>query len=119
MVIVDIALATICFTASPDAGQVCEHVLIGSDTPRGTYVLQQRLVDDPLYGGDILQFREDPTEVYAIHRVWNGRPAEHREMRIRSDKAADRKITKGCINVTPEVYARLLACCSQETLVIK
>lgn len=82
-------------------------------------MLQQRLVDDPLYGGDILQFREDATEVYAIHRVWNGRPYEHRFARIKSNDPKDRKITKGCINVMPEVYARLLACCSQETLVIK
>lgn len=119
MVIVDIILATICFSVPPTGEYVCEPALVGLDTPRGTYVLQQRLTNDPLYGGDVLQFREDAKELYAIHRVWLGNPAEHRAKRLRSTNASDRKITKGCINVTPEVYARLLDCCSGETLLIK
>lgn len=82
-------------------------------------MLQQRLVDDPLYGGDILQFDEKPTEVTAIHRVWLGRPWEKRLERLRSPDARQRKITKGCVNVTPEVYNALVACCASSKLVIK
>ena len=118
-VIVDIAAAIICFTVQSGAELTCRNALIGGDTPRGEYVLQQRLVIDPLYGGDVLQFREDPTEVYAIHRVWNGRPYEKREQRIRSNHVADRKITKGCINVTRETYQELVECCSTSKLIIK
>lgn len=118
-VVVNVLLATICFTAQPDAAMTCRNALIGADTPRGTYTLQQRLVDDPLYGGDILQFREDPTDVFAIHRLWLGRPWEKREKRILSKDPKQRRITKGCINVTKETYQQLLDCCSTDTLLIK
>ena len=118
-IVVDIALAIICFSSQPGEEPTCRNALIGSDTPRGTYTLQQRLVDDPLYGGDVLQFREDPSEVYAIHRVWNGRPYEKRDQRIRSKKASDRRVTKGCINVTNETYDELVNCCSTDTLIVK
>jgi hypothetical protein len=119
VIIVNIILATICFTQTPDGPQECHNALIGSDTPRGTYTLQQRLTNDPFYGGDILQFREDPDEVYAVHRVWLGRPYEHREKRIKSPDARVRRITKGCINVEPEVYEELVHCCSRDTLIIQ
>lgn len=119
MVIVDIALALICFSNTPGVEPTCHNALIGGDTPRGTFTLQQRLVMDPLYGGDVLQFREDPKEIFAIHRVWLGNPKERRAERLASDKAKDRKITKGCINVTPEVYAMLLKCCYNSVLQIK
>jgi hypothetical protein len=118
-VIVNVLLASVCFTAQPGSSMTCRNALIGADTPRGTFTLQQRLVDDPLYGGDILQFKEDDTEVYAIHRVWLGRPQEHREKRILSKDPKQRKITKGCINVTKETYEQLLSCCSTDTLIIK
>lgn len=118
-VIVDIALATICFASAPGADQMCYNALIGGDTPRGTFTLQQRLVDDPLYGGDVLQFREDPTAVFAIHRVWLGRPWEKREERLKSSDPKRRKMTKGCINVSRETYQLLLNCCSTSTLIIK
>ena len=118
-VIVDIAAAIICFAAQPGAELTCRNALIGADTPRGEYTLQQRLVVDPLYGGDVLQFREDPDGVFAVHRVWNGRPHERREQRLRSPRAADRKITKGCINVSRETYQELVDCCSTSTIIIK
>lgn len=117
-VFVDIAMALICFAATPGDDVECHKVLVGPSTPTGSYALQQRLVDDPLYGGDILQFREDATSVFAIHRVWLGRPAEKRDQRIKSEKVAERKITKGCINVTEETYDLLMKCCSSATLII-
>lgn len=119
MVFVDVALALICFAASPAEERVCHHALVGPDTPKGSYQLQQRLVNDPLYGGDVLQFREDPKEVFAIHRVWLGRPAERRAERLKSSKVSDRRVTMGCINVSPEVYQQLLDCCSNSNLVIQ
>lgn len=119
MVEVFVALAAICFASSPTAAVECHNALIGGDTPRGTFTLQQRLVDDPLYGGDVLQFDEKPTEVVAIHRVWLGRPWEKREQRLLSNSISERKITRGCINVTPEIYEKLVDCCSTATLIIK
>jgi len=119
MVIVDILLATICFTTPSSEGFECHNALIGGDTPRGTYTLSHRLTNDPFYGGDILQFKEDDKEVYALHRVWLGRPYEHREKRIKSRDAKQRRITKGCVNIESEVYQRLVDCCSNDTLIIK
>ena len=119
MVIVDILLATICFTTSASPQQECHNVLIGGDTPKGRFVLQQRLTDDAFYGGDVLQFHEDTTDVYAIHRVWLGRPAERREKRIKSSDPRQRRITNGCINVEPEIYKRLIDCCSRDVLIVK
>lgn len=119
MVIVDILLATICFTTPASDTLTCHNALIGGDTPRGTYTLQQRLTESPFYGGDVLQFREDENEVWAIHRVWLGRPAEHRERRIKSKIASQRRITKGCINVEPAIYDVLVRDHSTDTLIIR
>lgn len=119
MVIVDILLATICFSTPASDALECHNALIGSDTPRGVYTLQQRLTEDPFYGGDVLQFREDEKEVYAVHRVWLGRPNEHRDRRIKSRDARQRKITKGCVNVEPSVYEVLVREHSTDTLIIK
>lgn len=126
LVIVSIALATICFTkdptdAVPAPTQECHHVLIGADTPKGEYTLQHRLVESPGYGGDVLQFKEDDKsqEIFAVHRVWLLRPWEHRAQRIKSNDVRQRHITKGCINVEPEVFDELIDCCSQATLIVQ
>lgn len=119
MIIVNILLATICFTSKVNDKLTCHNALVGSDTPQGTYVVQQRLTDDAFYGGDVLQFLEDEKEVYAIHRVWLGRPYEHRERRIKSRDPKQRHITKGCINVEPEIYDVLVKEHSTDILVIK
>lgn len=119
MVIVDILLATICFTSQASEVLTCHNALIGGDTPRGTYTLQQRLTDDPFYGGDVLQFREDDREVYAIHRVWLGRPKEQRGRRLEMSDPKQRTITKGCINVSPAVYNALVTNHRTDTLIIK
>jgi len=113
MVIVDIALATICFMGT------CHNALIGNDTPRGEFTLIQRLTETPGYGGDVLQFKETEEDVYAIHRVYLLHPAQRRAQRLKSKNIADRTITKGCINVSPEVYEALVECCSTDTVEIK
>lgn len=119
MIVVDISLAIICFSMSPSDVITCSNALVGADTPKGVYNLQERLTVDPFYGGNVLQFKEDETEVYAIHRLWLGRKNEHREKRILSKNPKNRMITKGCINVTSQTYEQLLKCCSNETLFIK
>lgn len=128
-VVVDIALATLCIVSPgnyDDASQQyveetqeCYPVLVGSDTPRGEYQLQQRLVQSPGYGGDILQFKEEELYLFAIHRVWLGRPWEKRQERLKSTNIKMRRITMGCINVDPEVYEKLLDCCSTSKLTVK
>jgi hypothetical protein len=100
--IVSLAAATICFQGK------CYPALVGRDTPLGMYELHKRITDSPGYGGDVLQFFETPNYVYAIHRLWLLRPAEHRAERISSSNPADRReVTGGCINVSPAVYDQL------------
>lgn len=125
MIIVNIALATLCIVYPPDEltletqPQQCYPVLVGEDTPRGEYELSHRLVESPGYGGDVLQFKEDELEVFAIHRVWLLRPQEKREERLKRLDPRQRRITKGCVNVDPEVYEKLVDCCSTSTLTIQ
>lgn len=113
MVVVSLAAATICFA------NACFPALMGKETPAGTYTLRHQKVDAPGYGGDILVYRENARHVWAIHRVYTLNPAENRVARLHSGRAELRRaITKGCINVMPEVYERLVACCSGDVLVI-
>lgn len=111
-ILVSLSTATICFA------HMCYPALIGRDTPVGEYELNLRLTDTPGYGGDVLQFSEDLTGVYSIHRLWTLKPSQHREQRIKSSNPRDRVITNGCINLLPEVYENLRDCCSTEHLVI-
>lgn len=97
-------------------GQTCSPVLVGKDTPKGEFVLYQRLVSDPLYAGSVLQFKETEHYLYAIHRVWRGKPQEQRDKRIQSTDVSKRFITSGCINVTEELYEKLLDCCQNQKL---
>lgn len=114
MVIVDLALATICF-----ANQ-CYPALVGKDTPVGQFQMIERLTSQAGYGGDVLQFKETPEAWYAIHRVWTLKPSEHRAERLRSTDVKQRTtITHGCINIDPTVYMLLRDCCSNDTLTVK
>ena len=114
MVIVDLTLATICFM-----GQ-CYPALVGPHTPKGEFQLQHQLVSSPGYGGDVLKFHEDEKYITAIHRVWVLRPHQRRLERLKSDDARMRKsVTDGCVNVMPEVYDRLVDCCSNDILIVR
>jgi hypothetical protein len=112
-VIVYVTTALICFTSQLGGTEECHPVLIGESTPRGNFVINRRITDDPGYGGDVLQFKEDATSVYAIHRVYLLNPKEKRAERLKSDDPARRRITNGCINVDGEVYSKLVDCCSR------
>lgn len=98
----------------------CFPVLVG-DTVIGTFVLKETRVTDPSYGGSVLVFAEAGNRVWSIHRVWQGRPIENRLERLYYGKAKDRHITKGCINVTDEMYVWLATYCGarQCTLHVK
>ena len=101
--IVFLASALIC------AGDQCYPALVGHDTPVGHFPLVRRYVQATGYGGDVLQFAATDTDVFAIHRVWLGRPGEHRAERLAgADPAERRNVTHGCINVMPDVYERLV-----------
>ncbi|HEX7635763.1 MAG TPA: hypothetical protein VF427_10845 [Noviherbaspirillum sp.] len=113
MVVVSLALASICFSGG------CYPALVGSNTPAGTFALSQRETSEPGYGGDLLVYREDDRHVWAIHRVITFNAGERRLDRLASAQAEQRRgVTKGCINVMPEVYRRLVDCCSNDVLVI-
>lgn len=118
-VLVNIALATICFTYN--GTEECHPVLLGknSATPRGEFVLRKRITQDTGYGGDVLQFHEDDKGVYAIHRVWLLKPEQKRRERLKSNRVEDRYISSGCINVDEAVYQKLFDCCSYQQLIIK
>lgn len=113
MIIVSLTAASICFAGS------CYPALVGDNTPAGTFILSQQVVKDPGYGGDVLVYRENDRYLWAIHRVYTVNAEENREERLRSRRAEQRRaVTKGCINVMPEVYERLVDCCSRDVLVI-
>jgi len=74
----------------------------------------------PGYGGDVLKFKETKTEWYAIHRVWLLKPEQRRAERLESNDVNERThVTAGCVNVAPDVYEKLLDCCSGEELEIQ
>jgi hypothetical protein len=113
MVIVNLALATICFANN------CYPALMGNNTPAGIFPLTQMRTSEPGYGGDFLVYQEDRQHVWAIHRVWTLKPEERRIERLASHRAELRRsITNGCINVMPAVYRKLVDCCSKDALLI-
>ena len=111
--IVDIAAAIICFAGA------CHNVLVGEETPRGTFQLAPYSTTMPGYGGDLLVFKQEKHAVFAVHRVFNV-AGQQRLSRIHSPYARHRiTITAGCVNVEPEVYDKLMDCCSTSTITIK
>jgi hypothetical protein len=112
-VVVELGTALICFL-----GQ-CYPALVGSTTPTGEFQLEHYTTETPGYGGDILVFKEEADSVIAIHRVLNV-PGQQRRQRLESSRASHRThVTMGCVNVAPEVFEKLIDCCSSSTLTIK
>ena len=99
-IVVDVQSATACIQDE------CYPVLIGKNTPKGTYGLKLATTTEPHYKGSVLVFKEDTKGTYAIHRVWNGKPSERRNERLKGT-VSDRLITNGCINVDDETYNKL------------
>lgn len=96
----------------------CYPALVGHSTPVGEFDVVERLTEKYGYGGNVLQFHETDTIIYAIHRTWLLNPEQHRDLRIQSKNVKDRFITKGCVNVQPEVFEQLKTCCINEKLTI-
>ena len=97
----------------------CAPVLIGAHLRTGLFPIQHARVLAPGYGGDVLAFdtRVDGVPL-AIHRVWTLKPEQRRIERLQGPLAGRLGITGGCINVMPDVYARLVDCCSKGMVVI-
>jgi len=109
---VNTLLATICFL-----GQ-CYPALVGEDTLSGTYDLQKRIVISEGYGGNVLAYRETKDKIFAVHRVWKD-PNKDREFILNNKNSTQRRFTNGCINVSYDVYDKLLKKWSTVTLVVK
>ncbi|MRN38337.1 L,D-transpeptidase [Neisseria sp. N95_16] len=102
-VIVDTAKAELCFADDKQ----CHPVLIGKTTPKGTFPMTIMATKKSGYGGEVIGFKEERDFLFALHRVWLGKPSERRMERIASPLVADRVMTNGCINVTDNVYEKL------------
>jgi hypothetical protein len=112
-VVVDIALAIICFASD------CYPALVGNDTPVGEFEITHYSTSEPGYGGDILLFHREQNNLFAVHRVIDV-PGQQRFARIKSPYAKHRlTVTAGCVNVEPEVYEKLVDCCSNSKVIIK
>ena len=99
MIEVFLGKALICFLDQ------CYPVLTGYRTPVGVYELIERKTTQVGYGGQILQFKETPSMVYAVHRVFPYDRRMNRAVVLKTAPAEVRnKVTMGCINVAPEVF---------------
>lgn len=113
MVLVSLATATICFLGT------CYPALVGNTTPAGTFSLSRQQILEPGYGGDVLVYHEDRQNLWAIHRVYTRNVSERRIERLNDQRAEQRRgVTRGCINVMPEVYRKLVDCCSNDVVII-
>ncbi len=76
-------------------------------TPAGRYTVAVGY--DPHYGQtlDVNEVQGKDWDI-AIHRVWLGAPAEHRDARLRSPRDDDKHITYGCIDVDQPTMQGLL-----------
>ena len=109
-VIVNVSTAMICFT-----GQ-CYPALVGKATPLGEYQMVQYRTPIPAYGGTVLAFKETPSVVFAVHQTINVK-GQNRAERLKSNDVRQRvNITNGCINIEPEVYRKLVDCCSKSKI---
>lgn len=108
MVEVILTAASICF------GGECYPALIGQSTPKGEYTLNLYRIRDPRFGGTVLEFLRVGDEAFSVHRTWPGR-----EKMYSLPEEKRRNISQGCVNVDPQVYQKLVACCVGTPIVIK
>jgi hypothetical protein len=76
-------------------------------TPAGRYTVSVGF--DPHYGQtlDVNEVQGMDWDI-AVHKVWLGAPAEHRDLRLRSTNLDDKHITYGCIDVDGTTMQGLL-----------
>jgi hypothetical protein len=113
MVTVYLAAALICFQGH------CYPALVGKSTPQGSFPMEHALTLEPGYGGDIIAYAQTEDHVLAIHRIWLLGKNNHRLEAMAGPAAGRRFVTNGCINIMPEVYRSLVACCSKDSLSIQ
>jgi hypothetical protein len=77
-------------------------------TPAGRYTVERGF--DPEVGGPLFDISEIHGKDWgiAIHQLYLGIPAEHRDARILSPSDEDKHITFGCINVEPATLHLLM-----------
>ncbi len=77
-------------------------------TPAGRYTVERGF--DPEVGGPLFDIHEIRGKDWgiAIHQLYLGIPAEHRDVRIASPSVEDKHITFGCINITTPTMRVLL-----------
>jgi hypothetical protein len=77
-------------------------------TPAGRYTVERGF--DPEVGGPLFDIHEIRGKDWgiAIHQLYMGIPAEHRDARILSPSEEDKHITFGCINVQPTTLHLLM-----------
>lgn len=83
---------------------VCHNALVNLNTPTGEYWGVRMQTLEPGYDGNIIGFLESDEGTYAIHQTYLLNPVEERERRINSDKAKDRYITNGCVNIDRDLF---------------
>lgn len=92
----------------------CFPVLVGENTPTGTFQIEHVVLNNRRGRYDVLMFAPDkPGKVLAIHRT----PSESRTALLKARSRAP--VTAGCINVSPAVFELLVECCSTATLEIQ
>jgi len=76
-------------------------------TPAGRFTVSSGF--DPAYGEtlDVNEIKGKDWDI-AIHRVWLGAPAEHRDVRLRTPTGQDKHITYGCIDVDGRTMSQIL-----------
>jgi hypothetical protein len=76
-------------------------------TPAGRFTVSSGF--DPAYGEtlDVNEIKGKDWDI-AIHKVWLGAPAEHRDVRLRTPTGADKHITYGCIDVDGRTMSQIL-----------
>jgi hypothetical protein len=76
-------------------------------TPAGRFTVSSGF--DPAYGDtlDVNEIQGKDWDI-AIHRVWLGAPAEHRDVRLRTPTGQDKHITYGCIDVEGGTMSQIL-----------
>lgn len=113
MIVVDVAAALICIAST------CYPALVGPDTPKGEFKITEYSTNEPGYGGNILAFKIENGQIFAIHRVLDI-PGQQRLARIKSPYAEHRvTVTAGCVNVEPDLFDELVNCCSDSKIIIK
>lgn len=80
-----------------------------SITPTGIYNASvDNNVTEPFYKGTTVDFLDKGESVLAIHRVYLAKPSEKRMERLNSKDPSDNRISHGCINVTDDVYDKII-----------